>query len=579
MRILFYRLACVLLALAMLPAGAMADAAEEYEYAQNLLAKSRWEEAAAAFAALGGYEDAATLTVYCRAIAAAECGEYDLAQQGFAMLGDFRDCAFRSAYYTVRRLESEGKRKEAIAGYQKMLLYLDSAERVQMLRDEIAAEWAAVLAARPQSRTLFGKQAELRLGASLMGQEWSIKEAMAVMEELDPQLTAWHEKFSPYEACALSDDRRYVMMDAESHVPYMYDVQEDRHIALQFGSQENCDWLLARMQEREFEGLPANANASALLNYMARNNWLSAWTVRRDMAETWVGELDANVLLDMATGCIYVTDAQSISVMGEGRAVLLPDLFAAGKNTYYEIDVRTGIKMAYEVDFEQEYTTGYGPVAAKRSSIAMQFFVEFGFIDADGTVQVSSVFDSLAVPWRSSVWFPEMVYDEISGKIILGGGAKHMLRNEPLTGEHVFLEDCTALLYVYDRKSDSLQVVDFDGEEALLRPAMASMDAKSDYQVDTSRLLLLGEAEDGASVAVCDVETGDLYVLDIASLLIWKIMEFEDFAQIIGEENDGWGLDEWMEMLLQSDWQNDMLHPLNQVTGYLRFAECEGGEQ
>lgn len=377
------RLTAILLILLLLPLPAWADAERDYARAQELLAKSQWEEAAAAFAALGGYEDAATLTVYCRAIAAAEREEYDLAQQGFAMLGDFRDCAFRNAYYAVRRLESEGKRKEAIAGYQKMLLYLDSAERVQMLKEEIAAEWAAALAARPQSRTLFGKQTELRLGASLMGQEWSIREAMAVMEELGPQLTAWHEKFLPYEACALSGDRRYVMMDAESHVPYMYDVQEDRYIALQFGSQENCDWLFARMQERELEGLPAKANGTVLLNYMARNNWLSAWTIRRDMAETWVGELDANVLLDMATGCIYVTDAQSIGMMGEGRAVLLPDLFAAGKNTYYAIDVRTGIKTAYEIDFEHEFTTGL--VAANRSSIAMQYYVGFGFIDADGT--------------------------------------------------------------------------------------------------------------------------------------------------------------------------------------------------
>ena len=63
MRILFYRLMCVLLALAMLPVGAMADAAEEYAYAQNLLAKSQWEDAATAFAALGGYEDAARLSL------------------------------------------------------------------------------------------------------------------------------------------------------------------------------------------------------------------------------------------------------------------------------------------------------------------------------------------------------------------------------------------------------------------------------------------------------------------------------------------------------------------------------------
>ena len=78
MRTFIRRTLAMLLAL-LLPLTALADAAKDYQKAQNLLAASRFAEAAEAFGRLGSYEEAALLAMYCRACAMAEAGEYDTA--------------------------------------------------------------------------------------------------------------------------------------------------------------------------------------------------------------------------------------------------------------------------------------------------------------------------------------------------------------------------------------------------------------------------------------------------------------------------------------------------------------------
>ena len=76
-----------------------------YKSAQNLLSQGKYEEAAKKFESLGGYEDATTLTLYCKAVALAESGDYKNGIAGLKNLGDYKDCAMRITYYTGRHYE------------------------------------------------------------------------------------------------------------------------------------------------------------------------------------------------------------------------------------------------------------------------------------------------------------------------------------------------------------------------------------------------------------------------------------------------------------------------------------------
>ena len=76
-----------------------------YKSAQNLLSKGKYEEAAKKFESLGGYEDATTLTLYCKALALAESGDYKNGIAGLESLGNYKDCAMRIVYYIGRYYE------------------------------------------------------------------------------------------------------------------------------------------------------------------------------------------------------------------------------------------------------------------------------------------------------------------------------------------------------------------------------------------------------------------------------------------------------------------------------------------
>ena len=71
-----------------------------YKSAQNLLSKGKYEEAAKKFESLGSYEDAATLTLYCKSLALAESGDYQ-------KVPDYR-CRMTHAYPSAcHQLEEE----------------------------------------------------------------------------------------------------------------------------------------------------------------------------------------------------------------------------------------------------------------------------------------------------------------------------------------------------------------------------------------------------------------------------------------------------------------------------------------
>ena len=126
-------LICVLLTACSTPEGT-------YKQAQTLLSQGKYTEAAEKFESLGSYEDATTLTMYCKACALCESGNFEAGIAGFESLGNYKDCSLRISYYTARSWDDNSvgttefewmERAKSI--YNDNPLYLDSAERITAL--------------------------------------------------------------------------------------------------------------------------------------------------------------------------------------------------------------------------------------------------------------------------------------------------------------------------------------------------------------------------------------------------------------------------------------------------------------
>ena len=117
-----------------------------YKSAQNLLSQGKYEEAAKKFESLGGYEDATTLTLYCKAVALAESGDYKNGIAGLKNLGDYKDCAMRITYYNGRYYEdlvNQGNYEylsRAQQVYESNPLFLDSSKRAENLIPNLYAK-------------------------------------------------------------------------------------------------------------------------------------------------------------------------------------------------------------------------------------------------------------------------------------------------------------------------------------------------------------------------------------------------------------------------------------------------------
>ena len=84
---------------------------EMYAQAELLMATGDYAGAAAKFEAMGAYSDASQMTMYCKAIDAAETmGLYDIAIDAFKNLGDFKDSKQMATYY-------DGRKNQATADY------------------------------------------------------------------------------------------------------------------------------------------------------------------------------------------------------------------------------------------------------------------------------------------------------------------------------------------------------------------------------------------------------------------------------------------------------------------------------
>ena len=107
-----------------------------YNKAMELQAAGEYEEAAAAFEALGEYKDSQTQiseTWYIRAMELQAAGEYEEAAKAFTELGDYKDSAVlaqETRYARTMELQAAGKYEEAAAAFEALGEYKDSQTQI-----------------------------------------------------------------------------------------------------------------------------------------------------------------------------------------------------------------------------------------------------------------------------------------------------------------------------------------------------------------------------------------------------------------------------------------------------------------
>lgn len=136
-------LALLIATLLLFPLVAFADAKDTYNQAQELLAQSKYSEAAKLFESISTYEDASKLAMYCKACALCESGYFDMGITAFEALGEFKDCPMRITYYQARATEYVAGESDwiameaALAAYSTIPVFLDSFERIMALNTRI----------------------------------------------------------------------------------------------------------------------------------------------------------------------------------------------------------------------------------------------------------------------------------------------------------------------------------------------------------------------------------------------------------------------------------------------------------
>lgn len=115
-----------------------------YKKAQELLSQGKYAEAAEKFESIGSFEDASTLTIYCKACALCEAGNFETGISALEKLGDYKDSPMRITYYTARSWDDGSLgttefewMEKALSFYGENPLYLDSAERISVLKTRI----------------------------------------------------------------------------------------------------------------------------------------------------------------------------------------------------------------------------------------------------------------------------------------------------------------------------------------------------------------------------------------------------------------------------------------------------------
>ena len=136
-----------------------------YNRAQKLLGEGKYFEATSLLDGMPTYEDASRLSMYAKALALAENGDYGNAITTFRALGDFKDSSLMITYYTGRQYEENAGNPNwstliTAAEYYDMVHYfMDSRSRAENCRKTVYEE-----AVRLAGNGEYGQSAEM-LGA------------------------------------------------------------------------------------------------------------------------------------------------------------------------------------------------------------------------------------------------------------------------------------------------------------------------------------------------------------------------------------------------------------------------------
>ena len=136
-----------------------------YDRAQKLVGEGKYFEATSLLDQMPTYEDASRLSMYAKALALAESGEYGSAITAFRALGDYKDSSMMITYYTGRQYEESAGAQNwstwiAAAEYYDMVHYfMDSKSRAEACRKAVYEE-----AVRLAENGEYGQSAEM-LGA------------------------------------------------------------------------------------------------------------------------------------------------------------------------------------------------------------------------------------------------------------------------------------------------------------------------------------------------------------------------------------------------------------------------------
>ena len=219
----------LLLALALaVCASALADCAQRYAAAKEMLSQGRYAEASKAFRALGAYEDATVLSMYSAALALGESGKYSVALQNLQSLDGFRDCAYLVPYYRARAMEELERYEEAQELLAPISLFKDSDERLSGYPSRInARDYAKAEALERTGRLEEAYAAFLKLG-TYSGSESRAEAVLQAIHIRDyaaaESLKAAGKLADAYDAylslCGYSDSREKA---AEIHDPAIYE--------------------------------------------------------------------------------------------------------------------------------------------------------------------------------------------------------------------------------------------------------------------------------------------------------------------------------------------------------------------
>lgn len=154
---------------------------DQYDDAVALLSAGRYAEAAQAFSALGYYEDASQLAMYCYALNAGEHGLYATAVGNFESLGSFRDSALQAKYYAALFYEEAEKYEDAYELLDTMSLFRDASARIVTYPAKINARDYAAAEAKEQAGNL---ESALTAFRALIPYSDSAARADAVQEKI-----------------------------------------------------------------------------------------------------------------------------------------------------------------------------------------------------------------------------------------------------------------------------------------------------------------------------------------------------------------------------------------------------------